>query len=100
MEIRKSRSGHTPKVRRKATCFSSEEGKWLEADKSFRVASQKVWHMSLGAVYRLEEMAYLPRVNKIMTLGLVPSEIIIQSGAVMAVLPQDTALEDVNKCER
>jgi hypothetical protein len=47
--------------------------------------------------YRLEAWVRVPLLNRIITLGLMPAEIIIDSGGFMAILPRKQAQEHVNR---
>jgi hypothetical protein len=50
-----------------------------------------------GQGYRLEGYVWLPTLNRIMTLGLMPHEMVIDKGGFVAVIPRNRAREDVNK---
>jgi hypothetical protein len=64
--------------------------------KGFWLAPQMLKLSTTETGYRLEAWVKTPLFNRIVTLGLMPPEIIIESGGFMAVLPRDKARLNVN----
>jgi hypothetical protein len=62
----------------------------------FWVAPQKLKMAFTGQFYRMEAWVWLPPLNRIVTLGLMPIELRIESGGFMAVIPRSKAREQVN----
>lgn len=50
-----------------------------------------------GGRYRLEAWARAPLINRILALGLLPEEIVVDSGGRKAIIPRKKARGDVNK---
>jgi len=63
----------------------------------FWVAPQMVRISSAQGGYVLEAWIRVPMLNRILALGLMPEEIIIDKGGFVAVIPRNRAREDVNK---
>ena len=65
--------------------------------KGFWVAPQRVQLTWTGQGYRLEGYVYLATFNRIMTLYLMPPEMIIDRGGFVGLIPRNRAREDTNK---
>jgi len=62
----------------------------------FWVAPQMLKMTWTGAGYRLEAWVWLPVINRICSLGLMPRELRVESGGFRGVIPRDTARRDAS----
>lgn len=62
----------------------------------FWLAPQMLSITWTGSAYRLEAWVRTPLFNKIVTFGLMPNELIIDSGGFVAILPRDKSRLNVN----
>jgi hypothetical protein len=63
---------------------------------NFLVIPQMVQVTWTGAGHRLEAWVRNPTINRILTLGLAPSEMVINSGKFVGVVARNKARKDVN----
>lgn len=62
----------------------------------FWILPQSVKTTYMGQGYRIEAWVWLPLLSRIVTLGLMPPELRIESGGFVAVIPRNKAREQVN----
>jgi hypothetical protein len=74
-----------------------ETSRLYQRGTGFWVAPQMVRISSAQGGYFLEAWIRVPMLNRILALGLMPEEIIIDKGGFVAVIPRNRAREDVNK---
>ena len=73
-----------------------QDSRTFKRGTGFWVAPQMVKMTWANGVYRLEGWVWLPLLNRIVTLGLLPAELRIDSGGVRAVIPRNKAREQVS----
>lgn len=73
-----------------------EASRTYKRGKGFWVAPQKLKMTFTGHGYRMEAWVWLPMLNRIVTLFLMPEELRIESGGVSAFIPRNKAREQVN----
>jgi hypothetical protein len=74
-----------------------QSSRLYQRGKGFWVAPQMIQLTWTGQGYHLEAWVRIPTFNRVMTLGLMPPELVIDSGGFTGVIPRTRAREDVNK---
>jgi hypothetical protein len=74
----------------------AEASRLYQKGQNFLVIPQMVQVTWAGAGYHLEAWVRNPTINRILTLGLAPSEMVINSGKFVGVVARNKARKDVN----
>jgi hypothetical protein len=74
-----------------------ESSRLYQRGKGFWVAPQMVKLTAMPGGYTIEAWVRVPKFTRVMMLGLMPGEIVIDRGGFVAVIPRNRAREDVNK---
>jgi len=74
-----------------------ERSRLYQRGSGFWVAPQMAQLSVIPGGYVLQAWIHIPMINRVMTLGLMPEELIIDKGGFWGVIPRNRAREDVNK---
>ena len=74
-----------------------EASRLYQRGTGFWVAPQMVKLTAMPGGYNMEAWIRVPMITRVMMLGLMPGEMVVDSGGLVAVIPRNRAREDVNK---
>ncbi|MHB8895552.1 MAG: hypothetical protein ACYC99_10305 [Candidatus Geothermincolia bacterium] len=73
-----------------------EASRLYQKGSGFWLAPQMVQLSVMPQGYVLQAWVHIPLINRIMTLGLMPEEMIVDKGGFVGVIPRNRAREDAN----
>lgn len=75
---------------------TDQYGQYYQRGTGFWSTPRRIQLLWTGSAYRLEAWAYVPTLNYVLAFGILPREMILESGGFRGVVPRNMGRKEVN----